>query len=68
MEELKEYISVSDYANFVGKTSQQVYNMIHDGLVPNVQFQRGSMVGRLVAKPLGYDEWKATQPQKQKEG
>ncbi len=59
MNELKEYISVSDYADYIGKTPQMVYNMIRDGLVPAVQFRRGKAVGRLVEKPLGYDEWRA---------
>lgn len=60
-EQLKEYISVSEYAAFIGKTTSQVYNLINDGLVPCVKFQRGTMNGKLVLKPAGYDEWKNKQ-------
>lgn len=58
-ETMNEYISVSEYAAYVGKTTQYVYNMIRDGLVPSVEFQRGKMAGRLIEKPAGYDEWKS---------
>lgn len=60
-EELKEYISASDYAAFVGKTTAQIYNLIHDGSVPAVKFTRGTMNGWLVLKPVEYDEWKEKQ-------
>ena len=56
-ETIKQYISVSDYARFKGCSRQKVYNMIRDGLVSSVQFNRGKMAGRLVEKPAGYDEW-----------
>lgn len=56
---LNEYISVSDYAQYIGKTPAHVYNLIKEGLVPAVTFQRGTMIGRLVEKPIDYDEWLA---------
>lgn len=63
-EVLKEYISVSDYAAFIDRTTSQVYNLIKEGIVPSVQFTRGKMKGLLVIKPAGYDEWKAKQTNK----
>lgn len=60
-EELKEYISVAEYAQYIGKTSQYVYHLIQSGSVASVEFNRGKMAGRLVLKPEGYDEWKAKQ-------
>ena len=62
-EQLKEYISVSDYANFINKTPQHVYGLIRDGVVSSVTFRRGKMVGRLVEKPSGFDEWCHTNEQ-----
>ena len=56
--ELKQYISVSDYAKYIGRTSAHVYNLIKEGIVSAVTFQRGTMIGRLVEKPADYDEWK----------
>ena len=56
---LKQYISVSEYAKFIGKTSAHVYNMIREGLVASVLFERGTMNGWLIEKPEGFDEWKA---------
>lgn len=53
-----EYISVRDYAEFIGKTTQQVYNMLHDGRVAGFEFHRGKMRGWLCMKPSGYDKWK----------
>lgn len=64
--ELKEYISVSDYAKFIGKTSAHVYNLIREGLVSSVTFTRGTMKGRLVEKPSDYDSWKERQPKNKK--
>ena len=60
-EELKEYITVAEYAQYIGKTSQYVYHLIQSGSVASVEFNRGKMAGRLVLKPEGYDEWKAKQ-------
>lgn len=57
MNELKDYITVSQYADFVGKTTAHVYQQINAGLIPVVTFQRGKMNGRLIEKPVGYDEW-----------
>lgn len=59
MNELKDYITVSQYADFVGKTTTHVYQQINAGLIPVVTFQRGKMNGRLIEKPVGYDEWLA---------
>ena len=60
-EELKEYITVAEYAQYIGKTSQYVYHLNQSGSVASVEFNRGKMAGRLVLKPEGYDEWKAKQ-------
>ena len=56
---LSQYIAVSEYAKFIGKTSAHVYNLIREGLVSSVQFERGTMKGWLIEKPEGFDEWKA---------
>lgn len=64
MNELKEYISVSEYAKFIGKTPAHVYNMIKGGLVSSVMFERGTMKGWLIEKPSGFDEWKQKQKKK----
>ena len=53
-----EYISVGEYAAFVGRTRQQVYNLIHNGMVSGREFVRGSKRGWLVEKPAGFDTWK----------
>lgn len=53
----ENYISVSDYAKFIGKTTQTVYNMIKDGVINVIHFNRGSMVGILIEKPAGFDDW-----------
>lgn len=60
-EELKNYITVAEYAQYIGKTSQHVYQLIKSGTLASVEFNRGKMAGRLVLKPEGYDEWKANQ-------
>lgn len=64
MNELKEYISVSEYAKFIGRTPAHVYNMIKEGLVSSVMFDRGTMKGWLIEKPSGFDEWKQKQKKK----
>lgn len=58
-ENLKDYISVSDYAAFIGRTTAQVYYLINEGAVPCVRFQRGKMNGWLILKPANFDEWKS---------
>lgn len=63
---LKQYISVSEYAKFINKTSAHVYNMIREGLVSSVMFERGTMNGWLIEKPEGFDEWKARSNAKRK--
>lgn len=60
-EELKDYITVAEYAAYIQKTPQYVYHLIQNGSVASVEFNRGKMAGRLVLKPEGYDEWKAVQ-------
>lgn len=64
MNELKEYIGVSEYAKFINKTPAHVYNMIKEGLVSSVMFDRGTMKGWLIEKPSGFDEWKQKQKKK----
>lgn len=61
---LNEYISVSEYAKFIKRTPAHVYNLIREGLVSSVVFERGTMKGRLVEKPEGFDEWKQKQNKK----
>lgn len=56
--QLKEYISVGDAAEYYGKTTQSIYNMIKANMVNAVQFTRGTMIGWLVEKPADYDAWK----------
>lgn len=48
---MDEYISVSEYAKLIGKSTQMVYNMIDAGIVEAKSFARGSMRGWLVKKP-----------------
>lgn len=43
-----EWVSVSDYAQMIGKSKQTVYNMIRAGKVKSKTFRRGSMCGLLV--------------------
>ena len=40
----------------MGKTPQQVYNLLHSGEVSGAEFNRGTMRGWLVVKPKDYDE------------
>lgn len=56
-QELKEYITVREYSEFVGRTNQYIYKLIADGMVSAVKFRRGKMSGWLVEKPAGFDEW-----------
>lgn len=53
---ITQYISVKEYANYIGKTTQQVYNLIRCDAVSAIQFNRGKMVGYLIEKPIDYDE------------
>lgn len=57
MNELKDYITVAQYAEYLGKTTAHVYQQINAGLIPVVTFQRGTMNGRLIEKPVDYDNW-----------
>ena len=43
-----DWISVSDYAKNVGKSTQWVYNQIRDGRLKALQFGRGKYRGLLV--------------------
>ena len=50
-----EYISVKEMAQYLGKTTQHVYNLLHEGLIDAYQFNRGNMRGWLCVKPKDYD-------------
>lgn len=66
MNELKDYITVAQYAEYLGKTTAHVYQQINAGLIPVVTFQRGKMNGRLIEKPVDYDNWFNKQQKKSK--
>ena len=53
--EKTEYISVNEMAQYLGKTTQHVYNLLHEGLIDAYQFNRGNMRGWLCVKPKDYD-------------
>ena len=57
MNGLRDYITVAQYADYLGKTTAHVYQQINAGLIPVVTFQRGKMNGHLIEKPANYDEW-----------
>lgn len=59
-----KYISVSEYAKFVGLTSQHVYNLLNSGKLVGYEFVRGRMKGWLIEKPVGYDTWKEQEGKK----
>lgn len=61
MNKIEGYISVGDYARFLGVTTQTVYNMIRSDMVHTVKFNRNTQVGYLIDKPAGYDVWKEYQ-------
>ena len=46
-----EWISVSEYAERIGKTTQTVYNMIQRGELESKSFKRQTMNGILVKAP-----------------
>ena len=60
----EEYISVGEYAKFVGLTTQQIYNQLHNGVISGFEFTRGRMKGWLVKKPVGFNTWKEQEIQK----
>lgn len=60
-ETLDNYISVSEAAEYLGKTTSHVYNMIRDNSIHAIKFNRGTMAGWLVEKPCGFDTWKQQQ-------
>lgn len=66
MNELKDYITVAQYAEYLGKTTAHVYQQINAGLIPVVTFQRGTMNGRLIEKPVDYDDLFNKQQKKSK--
>ena len=47
-----EYISVSDYARQIGKSSQHVYNLIRSGELETIKFKRGEYNGVLIKRQL----------------
>lgn len=47
MEEKNEYISVSEYAKRIGKSTQTVRNWIKQGKVKTMKWKRGKMIGIL---------------------
>lgn len=49
-----DYISVDNYAKHIGKTAQDVYYLIHNGVCPAVRYERGSKSGWLIPKPKDY--------------
>lgn len=57
MDSMDNFISVGEYAKFVGKSTQQVYNLLRSGVVSGFEFTRGTMRGWLVEKPNGFDTW-----------
>lgn len=63
----EEYISVSEMAQYLHKSSQQVYNLLHSGELSGVEFRRGSMRGWLCHKPADYDTWKNKETQNKKQ-
>ena len=52
---IENYITVSEAARFYKKTTQAIYNMIHNGTLNAVRFNRGSMSGWLVERPADYN-------------
>lgn len=58
------FISVSEYSKFTGKTPQNIYGLLNRGRLVGFEFQRGSMKGWLIQKPVGYDTWKEQELQK----
>ena len=46
-----DWISVSECARILGKSSQTVYNMVSSGKIKSKTFRRGSMCGILVKLP-----------------
>lgn len=50
------YITAAQYAKHIGRTPQQVYNMIHGGSLIAEKYVRGSKVGWLIPKPEDYSE------------
>ena len=42
------WVSVSEYANRLGKSKQTVYNMVKANKLESKQFKRGSMIGLLI--------------------
>ena len=57
----KGFISPTEYAKFIGKSDQTVYNMIKAGMLSVEQVVRGNSVGYIIEKPTGFDAWKAEQ-------
>lgn len=47
-----EWISVSEYAKLIGRSTTHVYSLIAQGAVVAMSFTRGKNNGYLVAKPI----------------
>lgn len=62
---VENYITVSQYAEYIGKTTAHVYHLISAGVLPVHTFSRGKMNGRLIEKPTDYDEWYARNGKKE---
>ena len=43
-----DWVSVSEYANRLGKSKQTIYNMVKANKLESKQFKRGSMIGLLI--------------------
>ena len=43
-----DWVSVSEYANRLGKSKQTIYNMVKANELESKQFKRGSMIGLLI--------------------
>lgn len=57
----RKYISVGEMAQYLGKTRQYVYNLLHNGKLSGYEFSRNTMRGWLVEKPSNFDEWQRKQ-------
>lgn len=44
----ERWVSASEYATMIGKSTQTVYNMVHAGTVESKSFKRGKYNGILV--------------------
>ena len=47
----EHWVSASEYASMIGKSTQTVYNMVHAGTIDSKTFKRGKYNGILVKVP-----------------